>query len=98
MSRQLLRAAASGLVALIAGLLTAPSASADIQNFSDVGAHITGVRVSHGPRTVGITAYDEALNSRAYHHFWIDTDSANPGPEYKATAAQSTGRAYVMKV
>lgn len=49
MSRHLLRAAAAGVVALLAGLWTAPSASADIRIFPDVGGHITGVRVSHGP-------------------------------------------------
>jgi hypothetical protein len=64
--------------------LTTPSAQADIQIFPDVGAHITAVRVSHGPRTVGITAIDDDLDAGSYYKFWIDTHSGNPGPEYKA--------------
>ena len=84
MSRYLLRSAAAGAAALLAGLLTAPSASADIQTFPDVGEHITGVRVSHGPSTVGVTAYDADMTLRTYYHFWLDTNSSDPGPEYKA--------------
>jgi hypothetical protein len=76
MSRHLLRAAAVSVVALLAGLLTTPSASADIQTFPDVGAHITSVRVSHGPRTVGITAYDADFHNDTYYKFWIDTNSS----------------------
>ena len=98
MPSHLLRAAAAGVVALLAGLLTAPSAQADIQEFSDVGGHITYVRVTHGPRTVGIFAHDDGINIRAYHHFWIDTNSTNPGPEYKAEVYQSSGRAHLMRV
>jgi hypothetical protein len=84
MSRSLLRAVAVGAVALFGSLLVAQSAKADIQNFSDVGGHITGVRVSHGPTTLGITAYDAQMTLGTYYHFFVDTDSANPGPEYKA--------------
>ena len=98
MPRHFLRTAATGLVALLAGLLTAPSASADNREFSDVGGHITYVRVTHGPATVGIFAHDDGINRRAYHHFWIDTNSTNPGPEYKAEVHQSSGRAHVMRV
>jgi hypothetical protein len=98
MSRHLLRTAATGVVALFAGLVTAPSAKADIQTFPDAGQHITSVDVSHGPRTVGITAHGADLTSHSYHYFWIDTDFSNPGPEFKATASQATGHAYVMKV
>ena len=98
MPRHLLRAAAAGVVALLAGLLTAPSAQADIREFSDVGGHITYVRVTHGPATVGIFAHDDGINIHAHHHFWIDTNSTNPGPEYKAEVHQSSGRAHVMRV
>ena len=53
MPRHPLRAAAVGAVALLAGLLTAPSAQADIRIFLDVGGHITG-----GGRTdVRVTGY-----------------------------------------
>lgn len=98
MSRRLARVAATGVVALFAGLATTPSANADIMTFTDATGHINAVRVSNGPRTIGITADDEKLTSHSYHYFWIDTDFSDPGPEYKATASQATGRAYVMKV
>ena len=98
MPRHLLRAATVGVVALLGGLLTAPSASADIQTFADVGAHITGVRVSHGPRTVGITTYDTALDNDTYYKFWIDTHSANPGPEYKAEIYPGSDVLYLKRV
>jgi hypothetical protein len=98
MSRHLLRAAAAGAVALLAALLTTPSASADIRTFPDVGAHITGVRVSHGPRTVGITAYDTAVAADSYYKFWIDTHSTNPGPEYKAEIYPGSDVLYLKRV
>jgi hypothetical protein len=98
MSRHVFRAAATGIVALFAGLATAQSAQADIQTFGDATGHIASVRVSHGPRTIGITANDDGLISHSHHSFWLDTDFSNPGPEYKATASQTTGRAYLMKV
>ncbi len=98
MSRHLLRAAATGAVALVAGLATTLSAHADNRDFTDPPEHITGVRVTHGPQTIGIFAHDDGLISHSHHSFWLDTDFSNPGPEYKATASQTTGRAYVMRV
>jgi hypothetical protein len=98
MSRHLLRAAAAGAVALITGLLTGPSALADIRTFPDVGAHITGVRVSHGPRSVAVTAYDTALTTDSYYKFWIDTHSTNPGPEYKAEIYPGSDVLYLKRV
>jgi hypothetical protein len=98
MSRPLLRAAAAGVVALLAGLLTAPSASADIRTFPDVGGHITAVRVSHGPATVGITAYDDDISIDSYYKFWIDTNSTNPGPEYKAEIYPLSDVLHLMRV
>ena len=80
MLRYLLRATAAGVVALLAGLLTAPSAQADIQEFFDVGGHITYVRVTHGPARVGIFAHDDGINRRAYHHFWICLLYTSPSP------------------
>ena len=54
MPRNLFRIVVTGLVAVVAGLSIAPSARADIRTFSDVGAHITSVRVSHeGDRAGG---------------------------------------------
>jgi hypothetical protein len=96
--RHLLSVAAAGLVALVAGLLTAPSASADIRTFSDVGAHITSVRVSHGPRTVGIIAYDADFHFDTYYKFWVDTNSSDPGPEYKVEIYPGSDVLHVMRV
>ena len=98
MSRHLLRTAAAGAAALLAGLVTAPAAHADNGEFFDVGGHITYVRVTHGPATVGVFAHDDGISRRAHHHFWIDTNSTNPGPEYKAEVYQSNGRAHLMRV
>ena len=98
MPRYLLRSAAAGAVALLAGLLTAPSAQADIQTFPDVGGHITAVRVSHGPRTVGVTAYDAEMAIGTYYHFWLDTNPADPGPEYKVPVYADGDGLFLMKV
>jgi hypothetical protein len=98
MPRSLLRAAAAGAVALFAGLLTAPAAQADNGEFFDVHGHINYVRVTHGPATVGIYAQDNGITIDAHHHFWIDTNSRNPGPEYKAEVYQRSGRAHLMRV
>jgi hypothetical protein len=98
MSRKLLRAAAAGVVALLAGLLTAPAAQADIRIFPDVAGHITGVRVSHGPRAVAITAYDAEMTLGTYYYFWIDTDSSNPGPEYKAEVYPNSDGIFLKRV
>ena len=84
MSRHLLRAAVAGVIALFAGLVTTSPAQADIRTFPDVGEHIYSVRVSHGQSLLGVTARDNQMELGTYYHFWIDTNSANPGPEYKA--------------
>jgi hypothetical protein len=102
MSRHLLRTAAAGVVALLAGLLTTPSAQADVGEFFDVAEHITSVRVTHGPATVGVHVNDDDISTRTFYHFWIDTNSTNPGPEYKAevyvAAYPDTPFAQVMRV
>ena len=98
MSRHLLRAVTVSVVALLAGLLTAQSAKADIRTFSDVGGHITSVRVSHGPTTLGITAYDAEMTLGTYYRFWIDTNSTNPGPEYRADVYPNSDGIYIMRV
>ena len=99
MSRHPLRAAAAGVVALLVGLVTAPPASADIRTFPDVGGHITAVRVSHGPSTIGITAYDGDLFGDSYYYkFWIDIHPGNPGPEYKAEIYPDSDVLHLMRV
>jgi hypothetical protein len=98
MSRHLLRAAAAGVVALLASLLTGPSAQADIRIFPDASGHITGVRVSNGPRAVAITAYDAQMTLGTFYRFWIDTDSTNPGPDYKAEVYPNSDGVFLMRV
>ena len=98
MPRNFLRAAAAGAVALLAGLLTTQSAHADIQTFADVGGHITSVRVSHGPSTVGVTANDRRMTIRTSYRFWLDTDPSDPGPEYKALVYPDSDAVPLMKV
>ena len=85
MSRHLLRAAAASAMALFAGLLTTPPLRPTSGPFFDVGSsHLPSVRVSHGASLLGVTARDNDMRPGTYYHFWIDTNSANPGPEYKA--------------
>jgi hypothetical protein len=98
MSRGLLRVAATGVVALLAGFVTAQSAQADIETFPDVGEHITSVRISHGPRTLGITATDAEPTLGIYYHFWVDTDATNPGPEYKAEVYPNRDGIFLKRV
>ena len=83
MLRHLRRAAIVAASALFASLALAPSAQADIHIFPDVGGHITGVRVSHGPTSVAVTAYDAEMAIGTYYRFWLDTNPDDPGAEYR---------------
>ena len=98
MPRNLSRAIAVAATTLFAGIFAAPAAQADIMTFPDVGAHITAVRVSHGPRTVGVTAYDEDMTFGTYYQFWLDTNSNDPGPEYKAEVYPNSDGIFLMRV
>jgi hypothetical protein len=98
MSRNLLRAVATGVVALLGSLLIAQSARADIVTFSDAAGHINGVRVSHGPSTVGVTAYDKKVAAAIRYRFWLDTDPNDPGPEYKAEVYPNSEVVPLMRV
>ena len=98
MPRNFCRAIAVAATTLFAGIFAAPSAQAEIMTFSDVGAHITSVRVSHGPRTVGVSAYDEDMTFGTYYYFWLDTVSSNPGPEYKAEVYPNSDGIFLMRV
>jgi hypothetical protein len=82
-SRILRRAGAVAAAALIPAAVLVPAAHADIVTFPDVGSHITSVRVSHGPKTVGVTAFEDETTYANYYRFWLDTNPDDPGPEYK---------------
>jgi hypothetical protein len=83
MSRFLRRAGAVAAAALIPAAVLVPAAHADIATFPDVASHITSVRVSHGPTTVGVTAFDDENTFGNLYRFWLDTNPNDPGPEYK---------------
>ena len=98
MLRHLRRAAIVAATALLASLSLAPSAQADIRIFSDVAGHITGVRVSHGPTSIAVTAYDAEMAIGTYYHFWLDTNPDDPGPEYKVPVYPDSDGLYLTKV
>lgn len=98
MPRSLWRAISVVATTLFAGVSAAPSASADIRTFPDVGAHITAVRVSHGPLAISVTAYDADMTFGTYYQFWLDTNSGDPGPEYKAEVYPNSDGIFLMRV
>ena len=85
MRRSLQRVAAGG-VAVAASLATvvatAQPAAADSTTFSDGGGHLTTVRVDHG-NDIRVKARVGDYNIGSHFSFWLDTDSDDPGPEYK---------------
>ena len=83
MFRTARRAAMTAAAALLPAAVLVPAAQADIATFPDVGGYITGVRVSHGPKAIAVTAYDQEMELTTFYRFWLDTDPADPGPEYK---------------
>ena len=98
MSRNLTRAIAVAASTLIAGAVLAPSAHADIMTFPDVGGHITSVRVSHGPATVGVTANDAEMEFDTRYEFWLDVNPNDPGAEYRVDVLPNTEVLPLMKV
>ena len=98
MSRILRRAAAVAAAALLPAAALVPAAHADIAYFSDVGGHITKVRVSHGPTTIGVTAYDAEMEFTTRYEFWLDTNPNDPGPEYRVDALPNTEVIPLQKV
>ena len=98
MSRILRRAAAVAAAALLPAAVLVPAAHADIAYFSDVGGHITKVRVSHGPTTIGVTAYDAEMEFTTRYEFWLDTNPNDPGPEYRVDALPNTEVIPLQKV
>ena len=98
MPRILRRAAAVAATALLPAGVLVPAAHADIATFPDVGAHITSVRVSHGPATIGVTAFDAEMEFTTRYQFWLDTNSSDPGPEYRVDALPNTEVIPLMKV
>jgi hypothetical protein len=98
MSRILRRAAAIAAAALLPAAFLVPAAQADITYFTDVGGHITKVRVSHGPTAVAVTAYDAEMEFTTRYEFWLDTNPNDPGPEYRVDALPNTEVIPLQKV
>ena len=98
MPRNLRRAIGVAASALLAGFVLAPSAQADIMTFPDVGGHITSVRVSHGPATVGVTANDAEMEFTTRYEFWLDTNPNDPGAEYRVDVIPNSEVLPLMKV
>ena len=94
----LTRAIAVAASTLLAGAVLAPSASADIVTFPDAGSHMTSVRVSHGPATVGVTANDAEMTFGTYYEFWLDTNPNDPGAEYRVDVIPNSEVLPLMKV
>jgi hypothetical protein len=83
MFRTTRRALAVAAAALLPAAVAVPAAHADIKVFPDVGSYITGVRVSHGPKAIAVTAYDTKMTFTSFYQFWLDTNPADPGAEYR---------------
>lgn len=97
MFRILRRAAAVAAAALLPAAFLVPAAHADITYFTDVGGHITKLRVRHGP-TVDVTAYDTEMEFSTRYEFWLDTNPKDPGPEYRVDALPNTEVIPLQKV
>ena len=98
MSRILRRAAAVAAAALLPAAVLVPTAHADIAYFSDPGAHITSLRVSHGLTTIGVTARDADMEFSTFYQFWLDTNPNDPGPEYRVDVNPNSEVIPLLKV
>jgi hypothetical protein len=98
MPRILRRAAAVVAAALVPAAILVPTAHADIAEFPDPGAHITKLRVVHGPATVGVTAFDADMEFTTYYRFWLDTNASDPGPEYRVDVNPNSEVIPLLKV
>lgn len=83
MFRTARRALSVAAATLLPAAVLMPAAQADIETFPDVGSYITGVRVSHGPKAIAVTAYDKEMDFTTSYEFWLDTNPDDPGAEYR---------------
>ena len=77
------RATAVAASAMLASAALALPAYADVKTFPDAGGHITAIKVSHAPVNIAVKATDAEMTIETFYTFWLDTDSSDPGPEYK---------------
>lgn len=98
MFRTARRAIAVAAATLLPAAVLVPTAQADIKIFPDVGGYITGVRVSHGPKAIAVTAYDQEMDFTTEYQFWLDTDPGDPGAEYRVDVYPNTEVVPLQKV
>lgn len=92
------RAAAVAAACLTATVALAPAAHAETRTFTDGGAHLTSVRVSHTATKVGVRAFVGPFDIGDHTTFWLDTDAGDSGPEYKADVWPNTEGPRLMRV
>ena len=59
------------------------TARADTKSFKDPKPHITKVTVNHGATNIKITTKTGKYRIGSYFIVYLDTDPANPGPEFR---------------
>jgi hypothetical protein len=92
------RAAVAGTLALLAFAATLTPAHADVVAFRDKGGHLTTVKVSHSNHRVAVKAHVGKMDIGDYFTVWLDTDSDNPGPEYKTEVYPNSDGLSVLRV
>lgn len=70
-------------LAVLTVAVTAQPAAAVVRTFDDGGGYLTTVRVRHGAENLRVKADVGAYEVGSRFVFWLDTDSDDPGPEYK---------------
>ncbi len=98
MSTRLARAVATGALALLAAVVTMTPAHADVVAFRDKGGHLTTVKVSHSNHRVAVKAHVGKMEIGDYFTFWLDTESDNPGPEFKTEVYPNSDGISVLRV
>lgn len=98
MFTRLARVAATGALALLASAVVLTPAHADVVAFRDKGAHLTTVKVSHSNHRVAVKANVGPMAIGDYFIFWLDTDSDDPGPEFKTEVYPNSDGLAVLRV
>lgn len=98
MTRPLTRAVATGALALVAAAAALTPAAADEVEFRDKGGHLTKVKVSHTNDRVVVKSHVGKMDIGDYFTFWLDTDSDNPGPEFKTEVYPNSDGLAVLRV
>ncbi len=98
MFTRIARVAATGALGLLISAAALAPAHADVVAFRDKGGHLTTVKVSHSNDRVAVKASVGKMHIGDYFTFWLDTDSGNPGPEYKSEVYPNSDGVSVLRV